>query len=61
MQYKTPIISTNYFIGPAEILQDRKYRYLVNVDDSIALAKQIEKVILNYPDALKKRKKPIKV
>ena len=60
IQYKIPIISTNCFSGPSEILKNGKYGYLVNVDDPIALAKQIEKVILNYSDALKKTKKAYK-
>ena len=59
IQYKIPIISTNCFSGPSEILKNGKYGYLVNVDDPIALAKQIEKVILNYSDALKKTKKSL--
>jgi glycosyltransferase involved in cell wall biosynthesis len=57
IQYKIPIISTNCFSGPVEILKNGKYGYLVKVDDSIGLANQIDKVILNYPDAIKKTKK----
>jgi len=56
MQYKIPIISTNCLSGPSEILKNGRYGYLVNVNDSIGLANQIEKVTLNFRDALKKAK-----
>jgi glycosyltransferase involved in cell wall biosynthesis len=60
IQYRIPIVSTNCFSGPAEILKNGKYGYLVNVNDSIGLANQINKVILNYPDAMQKTKKAYK-
>ena len=56
IQYKIPIISTNCFSGPAEILKNGKYGYLVKVNDPMDLANQIEKVISKYSDALKKTK-----
>lgn len=57
IQYKIPIISTNCYSGPSEILKNGKYGYLVKVNEPIGLANQIEKVILNYSVALKKTKK----
>ena len=57
IQYKIPIISTNSFSGPAEILKSGRYGYLVKVNDPKGLAKQIQKVLLNYSDALKKADK----
>ena len=56
IQYKIPIISTNCFSGPAEILKNGKYGYLVKVNDPMDLANQIERVISKYSDALKKNK-----
>ena len=60
IQYKIPIISTNCYSGPSEILKNGKYGYLVKVNDPISLANQIEKVIFNYSAALKKTKKGFK-
>ena len=54
IQYKIPIISTNSFSGPAEILKNGRYGYLVKVNDHVGLARQIQKVLFNYSDALKK-------
>ena len=56
MQYKIPIIASKCQSGPTEILLNGKYGSLVKVNDPKDLSNKIEKVILNYPDAIKKAK-----
>ncbi len=60
IQYKIPIISSKCQSGPAEILLNGKYGYLVKVNDPKDLSSKIEKVIFNYPDAIKKTKIALK-
>ena len=52
MSYGLPIVSTNCYSGPKEILKNNKYGYLCKVNDHRDLAKKILFVNNNYKDAL---------
>lgn len=54
--YKIPVISSNCFSGPNEILSNNRFGYLVPVNDYKHLAKKINSVLENYSSAKKKSK-----
>lgn len=51
---KTPILSTNCFSGPSEILINEKLGYLTPVNNHIKLANKIIFILKNYDKAQKK-------
>ena len=54
IKFKIPIISTKCLSGPAEILRNGKFGYLVDVNNVSQMAKKIEKVLREYDFAIKK-------
>lgn len=60
MQHEIPIISSKCQSGPTEILLNGKYGCLTKVNNPKDLSIKIEKVILNYSDAIKKAKIALK-
>lgn len=56
MSYKLPIVSSDCYSGPREILSNNKYGYLCRINDEYDLAKKILFVNNNYNSAIKKIK-----
>ena len=60
MSYKLPIVSSNCFSGPKEILANGKYGYLFKVNDNKDLSDKVEIALNKYHQSINKINKGFK-